>query len=365
MPTRTLRILTLLLTTVLAPNALAQGVSALPLSIVEKPSISSSERAQIAQFVSEKTPDVTSSDLSRANRARQNLLAPLSNTRVSIAFRRAYDEALTPVMEALEAQDNVGATLTRLRLAGELGTTNASRMIVSALDSDDLSVRIFAAGRAGRVLRTTAANGPALTSGDLNTLIERLGATATSTDNPSLLAACVSALGQGGSLPSSDLRDQRGRSIELMCNAASEAVREASSIEQSERLAMIASGIATNSLFQVGQSSTQGATKAAVALGADMIAVALDDIVNKRIPSVDDRAIHVALVQAGESLLYYAQTEHAEITGRNPSSVQQTNLNALLKAGEDRDFRNNAALLLGPGSPIVETFGFADDRFVN
>lgn len=365
MPTRTLRILTLALIALLASSSLAQGVSALPLSIVEKPSISTSERAQINQFVTEKVSDVVSTDLSRANRARQNLLAPLSNTRVSIAFRRAYDEALAPVMEALAAQDDVGATLTRLRLAGELGTTGASRMIVAALDDEDLAVRIFAAGRAGRVLRTTSANGPALTSGDLSALIEKLGSTAMATDDRSLLTACVNALGQGGSLPSSDLREQRGRSIELMCTAVSNAVREADSIEQTDRLAMIASGLATNSLFQVGQSATQGATKAAVALGADMIVVALDDIVNKRIPGVADRAAHVALVQAGESLLYYAQTEHAEITGANPTSVQQTNLHATLKAGEDRDFRNRAALLLGPGSPIVETFGFADDRFVN
>lgn len=365
MPTRTLRILSLILMTILAPSAFAQGVSSLPLSIVEKPSISSSERAQIAQFVSEKADDAASTDLSRANRARQNLLAPLNNTRVSISFRRAYDEALAPVMEALGAQDNVGATLTRLRFAGELGTTNASRIIVGALDDEDMSVRIFAAGRAGRIFRTTSTNGPALTTGDLNTLIEKLGAVANSTDDPSLLATCVSALGQGGSLPSSDLREQRGRCIELMCDAASKAVRDSSSMDQRERLAMIAAGFATNSLFQVGESATQGATKAAVALGADMVIVALDDVVNKRIPGVKDRAIHVALVQAGESLLYYAQTEHAEITGGNPNSVKQTNLHAQLKSGEDRDFRNNAALLLGPGSPIVETFGFADDRFVN
>ena len=345
-------------------TAMAQAT--LPLSTVEAASINSSQQSQISSYASQWTERASGTDMQAASRAQTKLIEPLINARVSISFRRAYSDALGSYFDELESNADISSTFTALRIAGELGTSRGTRIILAGLNSDDAGTRIFAAGRAGRTFRTTATNGPALSASDLTSLIQKLDSLADSSDDQSLVSACIQALGYGCSLPSNDFLQARALCISAMCDAAAaQLTGNGSDLESRVRIAMLGSGAATNSLLQVGEDSTKDGIKSAVALGADMISVVLSQVISNSMPDVDNRDLQVALVRSGESLLYFALREYAELNRRPVGNVQQTQFAQLLEQGEDRSFRNQAALLLGPGSPIVTEFGFADDRFVN
>jgi len=361
----TLMTLAGLLNLALVTHANAQ-MGTIPLSTVESPSLNGSQQSQIADFVAHWSQRASGADSQQTSRAKAKLVEPLINSRVSISFRRAYSDALNAYIDQLQSNADIGSTMLALRLSGELGTTRATKMVLAGLNSDDLGTRVFAAGRIGRIFRTTAANGPALSASDLNSLITELESIADSQTDESVLSAAIQALGVGSTLPSNDFLAQRSRCIIAMCNAASaQLMSDDSDLESRVRIAMLGAGAATNSLFQNGEDSTEEAVKASVELGANMISVALSEVIHQTIPGVDGRSIHVASVRSGESLLYFALRKHAELHRRPVDNVQQTAFADLLQAGEDRDFRNQAALLLGPGSPINTTFGFADDAFVN
>jgi hypothetical protein len=346
-------------------SAIGQTTS-IPRSTVEAAAVGGSQQAQISSFVDHWGQRATDSDPQLASRAQTKLLEPLINSRVSISFRRVYSDALGSYFDKLSSDGDIGATLSSLRLAGELGTTKSTKIILDGLDSDDAGVQIFAAGRAGRTFRTTASNGPALSANDLSSLIAKLDSITDTNQDHSLISACIQALGQGCSLPSDDFLSERAKCLNAMCDAASaQLTSEGSDLETRVRIAMLASGAATNSLLQIGEDSTNEAVKSAVALGADMISIALSDVIHGSMPGTDARELHVTLVRSGESLLYFALREHAELHRRPVGAVQQTAFADLLEAGKDRDFRNKAALLLGPGSPIVTDFNFAEDRFVH
>lgn len=340
--------------------------TSLPLSTIEAASVGGSQQSQIASFVDHWSERATGDDAQQAARAQTKLLEPLINTRVSISFRRAYSDALGSYFDQLETNGDISSTMSALRLAGELGSTRGTRLILNGLNNEDIGVQIFAAGRAGRTFRTTAANGPAMSANDLSSLIAKLDSVASSSDDQSLVSACVQALGYGTTLPSDDFLASRAECISAMCDAAgAQLTGGTSDLESRVRIAMLASGAATNSLLQVGEDSNKDAIKSAVALGADMISIALSDVLNNSMPPVGDRDLHVTLTRSGESLLYFALREHADLNRRPAGNVQQTAFADLIEAGEDRSFRNQAALLLGPGSPIVTDFDFKDDRFVH
>lgn len=349
--------------TLASSQTIAQTTS-LSVSVVEAASIGGSQRDQINSFASHWSERAMGTDIQQAARAQAKLLEPLIGPRVSISFRRAYSEALMSYFDQLSNKSDIASTLSALRLAGELGTEDAVKMIINGLNSSDAGVRIFAAGRAGRAFRTTSDNGAALSTVDLDALITKLQAASTGNDR-ALVGACIQALGFGCSLPSDEFLAQRARCLSVMCDAASGQVILDSDLQSRARVSMLASSSATNSLLQVGEDSNTAAVRSAVALGANMISIALSEVINGTIPSVDSRSLHVSIVRSGESLLYFALREHAELNRRPAGNVEQTAFADLLEAGDDRDFRNKAALLLGPGSPIVTDFNFEDDQFVN
>ncbi len=356
-----------LLNLALVAPALGQSTS-IPLSTVESASVGGSQQSQIAEFVEHWSQRATSTDPQQAWRARTKLMEPLVNRRVSISFRQSYSDALGPFLDELAENNDIGSTLTSLRLAGELGTSRGVKIILAGLMSDDLSVQIFAAGRAGRTFRMTAANGLAMSASELHSLINHIGVLAESSNDESVLSACIQSLGFGTTLPSRDFLQDRASCLSIMCNAANTQLTDPSNgwdLQTRVRLAIQASGSATHSLLQNGEKSTHDAVKASVALGSEMIAHVLMQVINNTMPDVGNRDLQIAMVRSGESLLHFALREHAELNNQAASSVKLTQFAELLEAGKDRDFRNQAALLLGDGSQIITDFNFAGDEFIN
>lgn len=354
------------LATVIATPSLGQTTT-LQTSTIESASLGGSQISQITSFVDHWSSRALESDSQSAMRAQTKLVEPMINPRVSISFRRAYSDALTSYFDQLNTNGDVGSTLSMLRLAGELGTTKSTQILVDAMGSDDAGIQIFAIGRAGRTFRTTATNGPALSVNELAELLSALKKISETSTDPAVLDACLQSYAQGSTLPSDEFLAIRAGSMSAMCDAASTQLIQAnnSDLETRARLAVVGSSAANFSLLQNGEDSTNEAIKSAVALGADMISIALSEVLEGTLPGVDNRDLQVSLVRTGESLLYFALQKHAQLNGGSTASIEQTQLATLLEAGEDRDFRNKAALLLGAGSPIVTQFDFADDRFVH
>ena len=352
----------------LSPILLAQGVSDLPRSTVEAISINSGQRSQIDSFIGGWSERALSDQPSDNKKALEALTKPLQGRGVSVAFRQAYGSAITPLLDSLESKNSIGATLASLRIAGDLGTPDAASRIRSSLNSDDLGVQIFAISRAGQLFRTTKSHGPAMTPNDANGVIEAIRQKGVeSSVQPELLRAAVRALSVAASLPSNDMGDARSHAIVALGDIVGPQLRSLNVADDpsfAQSIAIDAAGAATASIADISSQTTPEAIKSAVGLGGDIISITLRRVLGKTIEPVEQRDLTIRSTRAGETLLYFALQKHAELSNKPANNINQTNFADQLQDGDDKNFRNAASLLLGPGSYIVKEFGFADDRFL-
>lgn len=351
----------------LSPNAIAQSSADLPRSTVEAISISASQRTQIDSFVSVWSSRALSEKAQDSKRAMEALTTPLQGRGVSVAFRQAYTQAITALMNELDAADTIGATISSLRLAGELATPAGVARVKAAMNNDDLGIQIFAVSRAGEIFNSTK-SGPAITPNDANTLINAINSISSKTDiDPTLLGACVRSLSTATTMPSKDMGDARSNAIVALANAVGPHLRALNVHDNpsfAQSLGLEAASAMTASIADISSQTNADAVKAAVGLGGDIISVSLRRVFGKTIEPVADRELTVRSVQAGETLLYFSLRKDAELSNKPTGSVRQTGFADQLAAGDDRDFRNDASRLLGDGSPICKRFKFVDGRFV-
>lgn len=351
-----------------SPVALAQSGADLPSSTVEAISINGSQQTQINEFVSAWSERALGDNPQDNKRALEALTKPLAERGVSVAFRQSYGQSLTPLMNELAKKDTIGATLSSLRLAGDLATPSAATRVKDAMSHKDLGVQLFAVSRAGTIFANTKAHGPAMTPSDAKGLITKLESVgAPLSINPELLSACVRALNNASALSSKDMGDARSDAIVALSNIVGTRLRGVNVKDDPQfalELALSAATAATASISDIGSNTTQPAVKAAVGLGGDIISVTLRRVLANTIEPVAKRDLTIRSVQSGESLLFFALRKHAELTGKSPSTVQQTNFATQLSAGDDKAFRNEASRLLGPGSFIVTEFKFQEERFL-
>lgn len=353
---------------VLTPTANAQSGTPLPQSTVEAISINSSQRTQINEFVQGWTQRALSDKPQDNKNALESLTAPLNARGVSVAFRQAYVSAITPLMDELDAKGTVGASLSSLRLAGDLATPAAATRIRNAFSSDDLGVQLFAVSRAGKAFRTTKKLGPAMTPSDAASLVSALKDLATSDNiNPELLRACVRALSAGTTLSSKDMGNTRSQAIIALADAVAPHLQMLdinSDPSFAQSLAIEAAGAATASISDFSSDTNSDAVRAAVGLGGDIISVSLRRVLGKTMEPVADRDVTIRSVQAGETLLFFALRKDAELDKKFRGSVTQTTFAQQLTDGDDKAFRNGASVLLAAGSPLVDGFKFQADRFL-
>ncbi len=352
-----------------SPAALAQSGADLPMSTTESISISSSQRAQIDEFVQAWTGRALSDNAPDTKKALEALTKPLTQRGVSVAFRQAYSQAITPLLNELDAKGTIGATLSSLRIAGALATPAAATRIRAAInDNDDLGVKLFAVARTGDLFAATKAHGPAMTQGDAQALINAIGTLAEDQSiHDELLRACVRTLSKATTLSSKDMGDTRSHAIVALAKAVGARLRATNITDDpsfAQSLGLEAASAITASISDISSDTTPQAVKAAIGLGGDIISIALRRVVGGTINPVSDRDLTVRSVQAGETLLYFALRKDADLDNKFGKPVRQTTFADQLTAGDDKDFRNQASLLLGPGSPIVKAFGFNDNRFL-
>jgi hypothetical protein len=345
------------------PASIAQTRATLPGSVVEAASIGGAERSQIDAFVAALAPAASGAESEEATRARKELVAPLTGTRPSVAFRQAYAQSAASLLAGMIGSNEPGARLAGLRLAGHLGTGDTVSMIRQALTDSDAGVRLFAAVQAGRVFEVTNAAGPALTESQAAQLIDALKASANADSGAKHAQTVIRALGSAAQMRLRELPGTRSHALAALSAVATDRARGIKPAEllASEETLLLATSIATRSVSEAGTTVSDAAAKAAAELGGQILAITLTRQTQNMMGS--DLEADIRLLNAGESLIYFARRRQVENARGNPNSVPQTKLAELLLA-QDRGFRNELVRLIGPGSDFLRQFGLPNDRFV-
>jgi hypothetical protein len=346
----------------IAPGASAQVTGNLPGSIVQAGSISAAAQQQIRSYVDSLKDSISSDDLRESSRAREQLLRPLEDRDVSVAFRQAYGQSLSDLIAEHSASDDVQQQLLALRIAGELATSDSVRTIREHISSDDAGVRLFAIGRVQRVFEITAAHGPAISSNEAGNLVRLLTTTADTTDDPIELDGIVRALSAGAGLRGAELSAARNQSVQGMELVISPILRDLEPTDDTVpayRLAMRAASAMTASIIDVNATTDAASLKSSIGLAGDILSVPLRQIFAGYDLEGDERALAVRAAQSADALLYFARRKQP-----GGSAVEQTSFAAMIEQGEDRDYRNSVSLLFDGNSKLVRDNGFAQDRFV-
>lgn len=348
--------------------AAAQPATSLPRSTVETISVNSGQSTQIQAFIDNWAPRLRDGDTQNARRALEALTEPLHGRGVSIAFRQTYSQALMPLIDELIESRSVQGKLGALRLSGDLATPAGVQRVRNMLSDEDAGVRLFAVKSAGRVLRATSTHGPAMSEADARSVIDAVANAAKNSQDEEHIRACARSLAEGTTLGTRDLGSARSHAIVALSQLVGDRLAALGPNDDpsfTQSLALDAASATTQSISDITATINEEAARAAVRLGGDIISVPLRRVIAKTIEPQSNRDMTVRSVQAGETLLYFARRKAGELKGQPVGGITTTNYSAQLKAGEDRDFRNQAAALLGPGGPIVTEFKFKDDRFLH
>ncbi|MCC5822055.1 MAG: hypothetical protein LAT64_02085 [Phycisphaerales bacterium] len=344
-------------------GAAAQVRAELPTSIVEAGTIGASERSQIEAYIAELAPHATGADPEAATRARRDLVAPLSGRQPSVAFRQAYGQASSSLMRSLLNSDNPNDRIAGLRLAGNLATADGANAVRTALASDDPGVRLFAAVQARRIFEVSGAAGAAVTESQTFQLVDALVNSVEASTPAAHTQAVVRALGTGSLLRGRDMNTTRSRAAAGLARVAAAplAALDPRDLLDHEDTLLTAASLVTRSVSEAGVAVSDEAAKAAAELGGDILSLTLRRQTGNMIPEQADADLR--LVNAAESLVYFARRRHAENNRANPGGIPQTRLAELLRA-RDRSFRNELVRLIGPGSDFLRQFGLPDNRFI-
>lgn len=347
----------------------AQPIRELPRSTIETISVNAGQRSQIENFVNNWASQATSGDASNVKQALEALTEPLHGRGVSIAFRQSYAQLLMPTIDQLLEEDEVQSKISALRLAGDLATPAAANRVRRLINDDDAGVRLFAVASAGRLFESAGVHGPAITDSDASALIDTIidSAREQGSDREHT-RACARALTDATTIGTRDLTATRSNAIIALSELVGDqliGLNDDDDPSFAQSLALEAASATTASISDISATVNADAARAAVRLGADIVAIPLRRVIAKTIEPQGERGMTASSVQAGETLLYFARRKAAEIDGRSITGIETTNFSNQLESGNDRDFRNDAAALLAPGGPIVSGFGFEDDRFLN
>ena len=182
----------------LAGAANAQN-ALLPANIVTAAQLGPADLTAIAAAIKPQVQALTG-PADQITTARKQLLGPLATTgNPSVPFRLRYAEELSKQLTPLLSGDNQMAKINALVLAGELGTSDAARLLPAARKDTDPSVRFQAADAARAILATyaNARGGTLLSDDDARTLVTDTAKLVAAEKDPLVQDALLAALEAG------------------------------------------------------------------------------------------------------------------------------------------------------------------------
>jgi hypothetical protein len=331
----------------LPPFAAAQ--MGLPRDVVAAETIGPAQADQVGRYVGEWLPRLGSEDPRDIRTARDNLLMPLRERAVSVAFRQAYAERLLPGLQE-HAQDERDLTVVNvMRIAGELATPNSIQLLEDKLRDARPAVRYAAVSGLGRIFATVRDYSPAIGSDGVLQLVARIGQRMQDERDFKILDVSIRALAAAMEIDRQNYETVRGAAFSALANAASARARAAGAQANDEQLQVLvrAGEISRDALSVVTprlQLSEQ-AVREAAELSGHLIALVVRRVRAGDFPPGDEdaRQVPAQLVAVSETSIILAATRL-----RVQASVQD--LAAELRRAEeqgDREFFRKAVDLLG------------------
>ncbi|MFT5423591.1 MAG: hypothetical protein ACI89L_001372 [Phycisphaerales bacterium] len=330
--------------------------------IPTKSVIRGTEQAAIDTFVDAHTKQIESGDITAVIRSRTALTKPLESPSVTRAFRRAYGDAVLPVVQSLLASDETVRQMAGLRIAGKLGTDEAAQLLLDRMSDLDEGTRFFVITCLGETMSSMITNSSSLSTATATDVVSALGGAIKHADSATFADAGVRALAVGTRISQPQQVDIRSLVIVSLAESAGDRLRgiRANDPDAADEMiaALRACGAVRDAISLSQSDPTPAAAKAAVRLGADCVGYVYSRVRSGAMAASGAQEHEIALLIAGESAIY-----RGRIALKEPAPPQ-TNLFDQLKEGNEREFSFRASELVGPKSSIVGNHGFDQDRFI-
>lgn len=168
--------------------------------IAKTTGLSSDELSLVEQYAAQALADLQSPDAATRNRARSRLAGPMSRPSVSVAFRQAYSNVVTPGLRASSSSSDELVIAPAVFIAGRLATQDAWSIIEPALAHESVSVRIAAGGAAQAMMRAVQDSAPALQPAAVSRIVAKLDDAYRAEPNAWVADALARAIGGAGAL---------------------------------------------------------------------------------------------------------------------------------------------------------------------
>lgn len=334
-------------------------------STVRAVAVGSGQRSQIEAYVARHVAGLMSDNKTRVVTARDALSDPLTDARVSVAFRQAYAALLAESIAELAGSTETWRRLVGLRLAADIATQDTIRVIESAMASDPPEIRYFSLFATETVFDAVATSAPAVTDRTLLDLVRRLGETISTTDDARLADAAVRALQSAMNIPESRVAGVRTGAVTTLARTAADLARRTDAIAADDvaALPLVRAGLAVRDYVAVAGSEVPApAATEAVGFGGDLIAFVFQRV--ERDPSrAAENRVNVQLAGIGSSLAYFGDQRRAAAT-RSPAVFEVIDLVAPLRDGDLATFRARALRLIGEAGYLRSSpYNMPGDRF--
>jgi hypothetical protein len=311
-----------------APHARAQSLQD---SVIES---GTPDQAAIDAYVKQYFDNLAKPEATA--KARKGLADPLQRTtRPSVAFRRAYSQAIRAKVAPLTKDANDDVAVNAVRLTGLMGTQEGLEDAEGALDDKRESVRIAAAGAIGVSLASMGAKDDAtpLLSRNATDALDRLNAALSKETSPRVLDAIIQAIENALHLPVSATKAAGvpSRAMDILLRQGNELARKLSGPEFDGLFGHIAKAL-SDAIAQ-DEKFTDAQKIQAAGVAGDIIARVfhrIDPDKSSEIPDAQRTELALVVEQA-ELIIKYKGKSYG--------------LGALIRAAKDTDFRERAAKL--------------------
>jgi hypothetical protein len=371
----------------------AAQIVRVPAEVAQSVTLSPDQEAIIDQFVDSLRADLFGADKAASSRAVGELLDPLRDDRVSVAFRQALASRLIGDIEAalnhsqpLLEDGTLNATpYVALRIAGDLATDRTLAVIVQNLEHEDPGIRFFAIHCTEAVFFAVRTAAPAVSDralfadlgqGRAEGLAPKLGELLVTEPSPRHAAAIVRSLAEAASVRPDQIGGLSVNAVRQIAEQTSRRIRrlaDAAPTEE-ERLVWLTAAQAVQRAVAQGSQLGVDAPLGAVRLAGHLTAAIYRDVEAGRATPAADRSadgnaeIEKQTLALAQNLLLFGEQRHAEATGRRRNQALETAAGGLLDAfvGQgDRNFRQSALAIISTNGLLTDApYAFADDEFI-
>lgn len=361
MTRRRLSAVCILLAAFFAPVPFSAAQMGLDRQIVTTERVSSAQNTEIERYVSEWMPRLGDQDPRESRRSREQLLQPLRERSVSVAFRLAYSDRLVPgLTEHAQGQDD-RTIVNVLRIAGELATPASVNLLQAKLQDAQIPVRYAAASNIGVVFAVVRDHSPAMGQGAVQQLVTRLDNHIQREREAEVLDVSVRSLAMAMEITRPNYESIRPAAFASLTQRMSERAKGLGNRAESDELLRVflrAAHVCRDALADNARPLGDQGVRQAAELNGHLLAYIVRRLQGGGFPIGDQDGRYVAA-----QVVTIAETTIIMSAAQLRAQIQPANLSTeFLKATSeaDRVFRDRAVDLLGVLTRPPFNFGAAE-----